>query len=173
MTCVRKKTEPTTSVQSTLVLGNPGSAPGCGGRYRISKIGRGARPRRAKIFFAYSPFRKMHQKKMRRVSSIKWRIHTGAFQMRPPLLNPIYFIFMQFSGTPASSGFALFWEILDLPLLPIHVIQLLIYLPPANEVSGKSNVSTPVCHSVHRGCLPHCILGCIPPQADPLGRHPL
>ena len=51
-------------------------------------------------------------------------------------------------------------------------------LPPANEVWGKGDVFTSVCHSVHkRGgviCLPHCMLGYTPFWADtpPLGRHP-
>ena len=41
-------------------------------------------------------------------------------------------------------------------------------LPPANEVWGQSNVFTPVCQSFcsHGGCLPHCMLGNTPPQAD-------
>ena len=34
---------------------------------------------------------------------------------------------------------------------------------------GQGNIFTPVCHSVHRGGLPQCMLGCHPPGAD----HPL
>ena len=60
-------------------------------------------------------------------------------------------------------------------------------LPPANEVcqipiitackrsSGQGNIFAPVCHSVHRGVLPHCMLRYTPrPEAGtlPRSRHP-
>ena len=31
---------------------------------------------------------------------------------------------------------------------------------------GQGNIFTPVCHSVHRGDLPQCMLGCQPPQGQ-------
>ena len=38
---------------------------------------------------------------------------------------------------------------------------------------GQGNIFTPVCHSVHRGRLPHCMLGYHPPGADtPPGADP-
>ena len=40
-----------------------------------------------------------------------------------------------------------------------------IYLPPANEVC-ESYVLTRVCHSVHMGGLPQCMLGYPPPGPD-------
>ena len=54
-------------------------------------------------------------------------------------------------------------------------------LPPANEVCqipiitarkrslGQDNIFAPVCHSVHSGVLPHCMLGYTPQTR---GRHP-
>ena len=46
-------------------------------------------------------------------------------------------------------------------------------LPPANEVC-EGYVFTPVCHSVHGGCLPQCMLGYTPrqEQTPPGSRHP-
>ena len=39
---------------------------------------------------------------------------------------------------------------------------------------GQGNIFAPVCHSVHGGCLPQCMLGYHPPRSrHPLGsRHP-
>ena len=68
---------------------------------------------------------------------------------------------------------------------------MLALLPSATKLR-QGNVFTPVCHSVHGGCLPQCMLGYTHPWADippgqtpytpwqtppwankPLGRHPL
>ena len=53
------------------------------------------------------------------------------------------------------------------PTYFVFVIFKRLYLPPANEVC-EGYVFTPVCHSVHRGGLPQCMLGCTP---GTIGRH--
>ena len=58
-----------------------------------------------------------------------------------------------------------------------HDVHIYIYRPQRS--CGQGNIFTPVCHSVHRGGLPQCMLGCHPPlwtrQTPPPrpGRHPL
>ena len=42
----------------------------------------------------------------------------------------------------------------------------MVYLLPSATKLRQGNVFTPVCHSVHGGCLPQCMLGYTPPQAD-------
>ena len=53
------------------------------------------------------------------------------------------------------------------------VLHKCVLLPPANEFC-EGYVFTPVCHSVHRGCLPQCMLGYTPLEQTSHGsRHPL
>ena len=62
--------------------------------------------------------------------------------------------------------------------MPHHwLIWHYIYRPQRS--CGQGNIFTPVCHSVHRGGLPHCMLGCHPPAKEtppareaPLPRRP-
>ena len=61
------------------------------------------------------------------------------------------------------------------PQAPISlVVAFLMQVITAHKRSlGQGNVFTPVSHSVHRGCLPPCMLDYMPPYADTSpGRHP-
>ena len=52
--------------------------------------------------------------------------------------------------------------------------QFVLYFYRRQQSCSQGNIFTPVCHSVHGGCLPQCMLGYhIPPRADtPGSRHP-
>ena len=54
---------------------------------------------------------------------------------------------------------------------PGSAVTLTFYRPQRS--CGQGNIFTPVCHSVHRGGLPQCMLGCHPPTKEtPLPRRP-
>ena len=56
-----------------------------------------------------------------------------------------------------------------------HTAELwyMLYFYRPQRSCGQGNIFTPVCHSVHGGCLPQCMLGYHTPRADtPLSWHP-